>query len=357
MLNVEMLPAQQGDALWIEWGDAKRPHRMLLDGGTGPTSDVLRERIAALPEGERRFELLVVSHIDNDHIAGVLPLLADEQLGATFADVWFNGFRHLPETPVQSLGPVEGEKLTMLLAGRDWNAAFDGGAIVVPDEGALPSCTLEGGLTLTLLSPGLPQLAALRPEWAETVRAHGLDPADPEPEPLPELPAGIQALGAEVPDVTALAAKPFGADGAKPNGTSIALLAEHEGSSVLLAADAFPAVVLAQVERLLAERNGADRLALDAFKLPHHGSKANIHLPLLQRVACDRFLFSSNGSKTRHPNEEAVARVLATHDKPELLFNYRTRFNEAWGRADVVERYGHTAVFPSDGQTGLLVEL
>ena len=45
---------------------------------------MLRARIAGLPAGERRFELLVVSHIDNDHIGGVLPMLEDEELGLEF---------------------------------------------------------------------------------------------------------------------------------------------------------------------------------------------------------------------------------------------------------------------------------
>lgn len=351
-----MLAAQQGDALWIEWGDPDRPWRMLFDGGTAPTFDTVRERILELPREQRRFELLVVSHIDSDHIAGALKLLADTTLEATFADVWFNGYRHLPSTPLQSLGPVDGERLTELLAGRDWNAAFEGRAVVVPDEGVLPALELQGGLTLTLLSPGVPQLAALRGVWIETVRAHGLDPADPEPEPYPEPPPGLQAMGAVMPDVPGLAAKHFTADTAKPNGSSIAVLAEHEGSSVLLAADAFPAVVLASVERLLAERNG-ERLAVSAFKLPHHGSRANIHLPLLERVACERFLFSTSGARTHHPNEEAVARVLATHDKPELLFNYRSDYNKIWCEQRVVDQLRYSLCCPEEGKAGLAVVL
>lgn len=356
MLRVDMLPAQQGDALWIEWGDPDRPHRMLLDAGTAPTFNTLRERIEALPREQRHFELLLVSHIDNDHIAGVLPLLEDNTLGATFADVWFNGHRHLPHTPVQSLGPVEGERLTELLIGRDWNAAFDGGAVVIADDGALPVRELDGGLTLTLLSPGLPQLAALEDVWAETVSANGLDPANPEPELPPEPPPGLQALGVAMPDVAELAKKPFDADTAKPNGSSIAVLAEHEGSSILLAADAFPAVVLLSVESLLAKRN-VDRLTLSAFKLPHHGSRANIHLALLERVASDLFLFSTNGAHTYHPHEEAVARVLMAHDKPELVFNYRSKYNEIWRNPRTVERLHYTLHCPHKGEAGIAVVL
>ena len=65
-----------------------------------------------------------MTHVDADHIDGVLELLRDEELGTTCGDVWFNGWRHLPDTPLESLGPVEGELLTRSdPRGRDlaWN--------------------------------------------------------------------------------------------------------------------------------------------------------------------------------------------------------------------------------------------
>ena len=42
MFSIEMLPAQQGDALWIEYGSAAKPHRILVDGGTPPTVEQVR---------------------------------------------------------------------------------------------------------------------------------------------------------------------------------------------------------------------------------------------------------------------------------------------------------------------------
>ena len=117
MLRIEMLPARNGDALWIEYGDAQSPRRVIIDGGTeGSFEDGLRARIAALPEDERNFELLVVTHVDSDHIAGVLELIRDDALGAKFGDIWFNAWRHLPGV-LEGLGPVEGELLTQAIAG------------------------------------------------------------------------------------------------------------------------------------------------------------------------------------------------------------------------------------------------
>ncbi len=359
MLRIDMLPGGNGDALWIEYGDA--PRRILVDGGTKGTWDDaggLRARIAALPEDERHFELLVVTHIDADHIDGALALLLDTQLGVTYGDVWFNGWRHLPDT-LEPLGPVEGELLTDAIVGQGlpWNEAFGGEAVVVPLNGALPSATLADELEITVVGPGLEELVELKPVWRAAVEEAGLDPDLPRPAPLPDsLPPELERLGT-TPDVAALAASAFKQDTAEPNGSSIVLLLEHDGASALLTGDAFPSVVLAGVNRLLADDNDA-RLAVDAFKTPHHGSKFNLSPALLAQLDCKRHLFSSNGSKTSHPHPEAIGRTIAAAGPGSTIyFNYSTRFNEDWAETELMEQHGYEAVYPEAGAAGLTVTL
>ncbi len=44
MYTVEMLPAAQGDCLWVEYGpDGKIPARILIDGGTGSILSIYAE--------------------------------------------------------------------------------------------------------------------------------------------------------------------------------------------------------------------------------------------------------------------------------------------------------------------------
>lgn len=90
-----MLPAREGDCLWIEYGDEKRPRRVLIDGGRQSTYAILRQRFAVLPAEQSEFELLILSHVDADHIEGFLKLVADPELPVRFKDVWFNGRYHL----------------------------------------------------------------------------------------------------------------------------------------------------------------------------------------------------------------------------------------------------------------------
>lgn len=45
---------------------------MLIDGGPIGSYEALESRIAALPANERLFELMVLSHVDTDHIEGMV---------------------------------------------------------------------------------------------------------------------------------------------------------------------------------------------------------------------------------------------------------------------------------------------
>ena len=97
MFRIEMLPAAHGDCLWIEYGRGPQARRILIDGGPAHTYPALRERILHLPTDQRRFELLVVTHIDSDHIGGMVKLLADSSFDLKISDAWFNGHKHLPD--------------------------------------------------------------------------------------------------------------------------------------------------------------------------------------------------------------------------------------------------------------------
>ncbi len=356
MFAIDMLPAEHGDCLWIEYGPADAPRRILVDGGTSGTFRTLGARSAALPVAQRRFELLVVSHIDSDHIAGAIELLEDTALGVSFGDIWFNGHRHLP-LPEGTRGVAQGEALSDLLRTRNlpWNRAFHGAAAMVPAEGPLPRVTLDGAMTLTLLSPGRPGLERLRAAWDKECREAGIAPGDTRRRALDDAPRKRRKRAD--PDVEKLLDVAFAQDTAEANGSSIALLAEHDGRRALLTGDAFPGVLMDAFERLFAER-GDEPLRLDAMKVSHHGSRANTTWPLLYRVACERYLFSTDGGVFDHPDDECVARVVAHGGpSPTLCFNYRSARTEAWADPARAKALGYTAVYPADGSEGLRVEL
>jgi hypothetical protein len=379
MFHIEMLPAAHGDCLWIEYGSGQEVHRILIDGGPAHTYPTLRERISHLPAGERHFDLLVITHIDADHIEGVVRLLQDaEAMSCRFERIWFNGrdqLNQVPDPAGQPLGAIQGEMLGVLIA--DYEARVgkkvlnDGlpGRLAAIDRTAatLPSMSLPGDCQLTLLSPDYPCLLKLKDHWADELRKARVASGDVEVlrRKLEES-RNLRPLGDELgaadapmedrfelpePDDRDLAAgvgdalgggegepgenTPFGGDTSLANGSSIAVLLEYPRADpqvrFLLSGDAWPSVLEASVDKLL--RQPGDPLAITGFKLAHHGSVANLTESLLGKLRCRHFLVSTSGAVFRHPHARAIELLLAKQSgrgKPCLHFNYLTTTTSLW---------------------------
>lgn len=378
MFSIEMLPAAHGDCLWIEYGGGQQVDRILIDGGPAHAYPALRERMLHLPPDERRFELLVITHVDGDHIEGVVRLLQDaEALRCRFERIGFNGREQLNRVfdPAGApLGALQGELLGMLIAdyeqrtGRHvWNADLpDALAAVDRGSGRLPVVELPGNCRLTLLSPDHERLLELKDHWREELRKAGIASGDEAAlrrvlESTRNLRPLGDVLGAqdepmedrfEMPDPAdrdlaggpgdtlgrgegeAGAGAPFGVDGSRANGSSIAVLLEYPKDDpqvrFLLAGDAWAPVLEASIDQLL---DGRARLPITGFKLPHHGSVANISPSLLRKLGCRNYLVSTSGAVFRHPHARTVELLLAEHGaagRPRLHFNYLSTTTGAW---------------------------
>ena len=354
VFDIEMLPAENGDCLWIEYGDPQRPHRIVIDCGAKSTAGLLASRLNGTP-----LELFVLTHIDADHINGVVPLFEDPALQLAVGDVWFNGWRQIN----RFLGVKQGEQFSDLLEQRKlpWNRKMTPAGdsppapVVVAAGQSLPFYDLDGGMRLTVLSPGKAQLERMARDWKKAL-------VELNPQKVAML--GRKPAPQPVKDFAAFALEPLASAPARPdpsvaNGSSIALLAEFDGRSVLLTGDAHADVLIQSIGQLMRERGkDGQKLKLDAVKLSHHGSGNATTIALLQVLDCGRFLVSTNGNIFNHPDREAIARVILHGGKaPTLCFNYRSAMNALWGEPILRERYGYATEYPDAEGAGLRVRL
>lgn len=356
--TVEALSVRHGDATLVEWSDGPDRHRLLVDGGPVTTYPVLHDRLASLDPDDRHLDVVVLTHVDADHVEGLLKLLNDASLQVTVGDVWFNGYRHLP---ADELGGVQGDMFGALLEARGlpWNAHFDGGAVRRPTGGLPPVVALPAGLSVTVLGPTDRELAALRPVWRRECQRAGLVPGSVE-DALTALRSRARLnpldtyLGTTA-DLSALAATSTAADSSAANATSITLLLERAGRSALLAGDATPDVLRAGLEALLAQRD-LPALHVDLFKVPHHGSERNVTVEVVRLVDADTYLISTDGSYHGHPGVVAMARLLH-HGTPggTVVFTHESATTRPWGAEELRRRSGHRAVYPTPGSTGVAV--
>ncbi len=380
MFQIEMLPAGHGDSLLVSYGEPGNPHYILIDGGPYyffanrkkkeiGKRQTLTQRLGELERSGAELELLVVTHIDGDHIEAVVKWLGSRPQALPIRDIWFNGRHHLEEG---WLGVPEGEFLAKLIAkyGLPWNMSFNRQAVVCQSDQVVET-RLGGGMKLTILSPTRADLARLRKEWDDVLEHEKLDTDDPQailarleqnrrlrPEAF-----GAGWLGAV--DVDEKADADFDEDSTAANGSSIAFLAEYDGKSALFSGDAHPSSLIQGICQLLQERN-LSSLAVDAFKIPHHGSQNNLNRELLQLLECQRYLVSTNGSYFHHPDDEAIARILKygayeygryRFEKAGLCFNYHKPRTAIWEDADLKARYRYETYFPPQSGEKLVIEL
>jgi beta-lactamase superfamily II metal-dependent hydrolase len=353
-ITLEVLAAGYGDCLLVSCPVGERTWRLLVDTGPDESWPTLRARLAEIApdnQGKRHIDLAVISHIDHDHIGGASLLFGDKSLGLTFGDVWFNA----PQRP-RVRGVAEGRSLATLLGAAEtdlpWNAAFRGEHVVTPEGGFVELPAPDGMPRITLLSPTPNRLANLFKVWDREVERLRKKESE-KPAAAPAATRGAPAL-----DPKTLAAKVTALDRAPANGSSIAFVLEHGGASILLAADAFSTVLVPSLEALARHRKQPGGLRLDAIKLSHHGSRANVTTGLLKVVQADHYIVSTNGAIFGHPDDEAISRVIVHGGRqPKLWFNFDNGRSRRWADPALQRLHGYDVILPEGGQAGITLAL
>lgn len=308
IFTLEALEAQHGDSLLLHYGTKAAPKLVVIDGGPSGTFDSsLKPRLDELRQsrakgGKLPIRLMMVSHIDDDHIQGVLDLTAElaqaKEDGAPapyqVTTLWHNSFDDLVEelkvtdllagSAAGSSGVDDSTKLLVASVpqGRELrNAAKKLGILLnSPFKGLIAGpktgkkvVDLGNGLSLTVLGPRTAQLAALQNDWAKKIAAMKKKGT--------LKPAAMQATAAEFVDKSVY------------NLASIVVLAEVGKKRMLLTGDG-------RGDYVLEGLRGAGLLKkapfhVDIFKLPHHGSIRNAAAELFAEVTADHYVISASG--------------------------------------------------------------
>lgn len=293
---IEFLKAGTGDSIWI----SHNKKNVVIDGGKSVAA--IKTRFEQMPEDED-VDLLIVTHIDSDHIAGVIALVdimqKQEELNR-LKQVWFN-FPKTEDTEEYSV--VEGNSLSKYLCkigGLNWcNNTSDliGHDVVI------------GDIQLHVLAPDHDVAYEYKPRTPDEL---GVEKADWDVE--------LKTLVDHVDDDDL--------DNGGPNSQSIVIVVECEGKRVLLPGDCTPNELLVALKAYNCD-NGVP-LKLDLMKLPHHGSVRNITKDIMSEVACSNFVISTNvNKKYLFPNKESIAKLISYRNCVEETINVHFNYREA----------------------------
>jgi beta-lactamase superfamily II metal-dependent hydrolase len=316
-VKLTALPAACGDCLVVEYRSDSGVHRMLIDGGLNSKFEIgLGAYLSASADQPSEFDVVVVTHVDRDHIDGVIRALDGGHIEP--ADIWFNGRDEIGALlNGRTRGVRQGDALTKLIPADKRNRVVEGEAIHVTDAGPV-TFELAGGAQCTLLSPTLDRLERLLDRW---------------PEPTRSLEDSTEQLLEALDDPVSRGIGEFGGDSSVANGSSIAFLLEIGATSLLLTGDVFAKDLTGAIEKLLDERGG-DRLEVDLFKLSHHGSRQNMTDDLLELIDPRAVLVCTDGSKFRHPDVDALEKVREHY--PDVPIHFTDDTPHIQQRAEVV---------------------
>jgi hypothetical protein len=319
IFTLEALEARYGDCLILHYettGKAKaKPEFMVVDGGPDMVfANSLNPRLEGLkqrwyPEGRLPIRLLMVSHIDDDHVNGVLALTNllvekrndGEALPYDILNLWHNSFDNVigneskdlfsqfnsstrvadiqgiwaPNVPfdddvaavVASVGQGRELRENAKLLDIRLNQPFEG--LVMAQANAKTSFEWQKGPTFTVLAPNITRLSKLHAEWEKALK-EAKKKGDPS------------VISAAYSDQSVF------------NLSSIVVLVELGGKSILLTGDARGDDIIEGIEKAKLFKDG--NFSVDILKLPHHGSDRNVSTDFFRTVLATNYVISADGT-------------------------------------------------------------
>jgi hypothetical protein len=313
MFALEAVAAKFGDSLLLHFGTTANPKLAVIDGGPpGVFGPSLRPRLEEIRQDRGLaddqplpIELMMVSHLDADHIAGIIELMqelkdlrdAHEPQPWKISRFWHNAFDDVIGNKDPAM-PASASSMTASLGGLDLGPVTDDATAIlatVPQGRTLrdliramllngnkpfDSLVMFGhaknpvkidGLELTVVGPDKERLQKLQDDWDVKIK--------------PLLKKKDKAAKAEVAAYV---------DGSVYNLSSIVVLAKFDGHSMLLTGDARGDYTIKALEKANLLDNG--KLHVDILKLPHHGSNRNVALQYFQTITADHYVVSADGT-------------------------------------------------------------
>lgn len=264
-LVFKSLLANKGDAFIIQWDES---NVIIVDGGVPSVYG----RISSAIKG-KTLRAVFITHVDYDHIGGVIHLMKNEELDIKDVAFYMNHPELASYYDGEDVAFHHGDTLLEILRNRNkkFLPAFDEITI-----------TPLGELQIEVISPTVKEINELHKNWnASQVIEDGR----------------LNYLQRQKNNGDII------------NRSSIAMLLKYRKYQILLLGDSHPDLIFNAISKM--GYSESKPILIDLYKVSHHGSKHNTELRLLKIVRCNKFYISSNGAGNYyHPDKELIQMII-----------------------------------------------
>lgn len=356
--NVEiiMFPAKSGDCILLHF--IKENFHILIDGGYVSTyEEYLKPYLMKLSESDAKLDLVIVTHIDRDHINGIKKLLEENGNSKCpniieIGEVWFNSFRNIFKVPEKKEGGLSFSERGILnnmaannnesisdnienISFRDGNCLAD---LLIKNEYAWNiSCQKViacddtpkvsfGNIDISILNPSKEDLNTLADVWMKDISRqckkvivcnnHLFDRAF-EGYFIDDMEYSVEKEKISYSSDTMIDWKIAAEldddhpDKSVSNQSSIVVMIEYDGKTYLFTGDC----PITKIKWKLPTK-------ITLVKLPHHGSGKSNEKEFIRTRKVDYYLISTDGSHN-HPSKSIIGNILCcSKEQATIVKNY-----------------------------------
>lgn len=396
---VNIYPAQSGDSFLINFKNGKN---IIIDMGFTETyDDYIKRDLEEINKANQKIDLLVITHIDEDHIEGAIKFIRENSFSDSYKivrveEVWYNSYRHLPISKKgkldkdsdeprildsikkanmrtskiginekKEISAFQGSTLASLLYGYDynWNSKFDNKAV---NKDFKDKIDIEG-ICINILSPNTKKLKNLARDWLSFLRGKKYNFKIANDEIFDD---AYEIYNRNKGEFDVKESNPVCSesskfsinesiqynliteDSSKSNGASIALEIIYEDKKMLFLGDCHEDILM---ESLKSKMNDQETLYYDIIKVSHHGSIRN-NSKWIELVKARYYIFSTDGiSHKEHPSKSLIAAIIKKNENSEqkitLIFNYMLDFINELNNKELIKKYNYDLLVRNNEKT------
>lgn len=363
MVNLKILPASYGDCFFISIKDKDRNINILIDGGLSSTYDsYLKNLLKELGEKGEKLDIVINTHIDSDHIRGLISFLKDniKDKFIEIGDIWFNGFEQIVsnyshhickvdcndgilidniirrgyEDEFQQTKEISLQECIALSSlikngGYNHNKVNDGNAII----DSLDKIELSKNVSIKILAPNIDNLELLENKWFQELERKNFYFSIPKSEKLETVfeflvsrlktyyKYSMSKVSSSV-DINQYLSELDKEDKSVVNGSSIAFVIEAFNKKFLFLGDSIiKDGNKCKIIKNMVDEYG-DNIEFEVIKLSHHGSNCNISKDFINLTSAKEYIVSTNSDRFGHPDLDVLANIITKKNEKKIIFNY-----------------------------------